>query len=211
MGSFFNYDGPLMRFLSRVGDFLILNILFLLCCIPIITAGTSMTALYSVTLKMAKGEDAYIAKGFFKAFKENFKQSTAAWLIMLILGIVLYIDYRISSVFSDMGGNIFRVFLTMIAIFYLNTLLYLFPYIARFKNTIKNAFKNALLISILNFPWTIAIIAIFIGAVILTFLNATTLSYGILLWLTFGFSLIAYVYSIIFRRIFAKYEIQEES
>lgn len=65
MGSFFNMDSPVMRFLSRLCDLMILNILCLICCIPIVTIGASITALYSVTLKMVKGEDSYIAKGFF--------------------------------------------------------------------------------------------------------------------------------------------------
>ena len=65
MSSFFNMDSPIMRFLSRLCDLMILNILCLICCIPIVTIGASITALYSVTLKMVKGEDSYIAKGFF--------------------------------------------------------------------------------------------------------------------------------------------------
>lgn len=65
MSSFFNMDSPVMRFLSRLCDLMILNILCLICCIPIVTIGASITALYSVTLKMVKGEDSYIAKGFF--------------------------------------------------------------------------------------------------------------------------------------------------
>ena len=66
MGSFFNMDSPVMRFLSRLCDLMILNILCLICCIPIVTIGASITALYSVTLKMVKGEDfLYCKKAFF--------------------------------------------------------------------------------------------------------------------------------------------------
>ena len=94
MSSFFNMDSPIMRFLSRVCDLIILNLLAIACCIPIVTAGASITALFSVTLKMVKGEESYIFKGFFKGFKENFKQSTIIWLILLVLGLFLFIDYR---------------------------------------------------------------------------------------------------------------------
>ena len=76
MNGFFNMDSPVMRFLSRVCDLMILNLLCLICCIPIITIGASITALYSVTLKMVKGEETYIVKGFFHALKQNFKIST---------------------------------------------------------------------------------------------------------------------------------------
>ena len=73
MSSFFNMDSPIMRFLSRICDLMILNILCIICCLPVVTAGASITALYTITLKMVRGEESYIFKGFLKAFKENFK------------------------------------------------------------------------------------------------------------------------------------------
>ena len=94
MSSFFNMDSPIMRFLSRVCDLIILNLLTIVCCIPVFTAGASITALFSVTLKMVKGEESYIVRGFFKGFKENFKQSTIIWLIIAVLGFFLFMDYR---------------------------------------------------------------------------------------------------------------------
>ena len=92
MSSLFNMDSPIMRFLSRVCDIMILNILCIVFCIPIITAGASVTAMYTVTLKMVRGEESYIFKGFLKAFKENFKQSTIIWLMMA--AIVLLPSFR---------------------------------------------------------------------------------------------------------------------
>ena len=86
MSSFFNMDSPIMRFLSRVCDLIILNLLTIVCCIPVFTAGASITALFSVTLKMVKGEESYIVRGFFKGFKENFKQSTIIWIIVAVIG-----------------------------------------------------------------------------------------------------------------------------
>ena len=76
MGRLFDTDNIVWRFLGRVADLVILNFLFLLCSIPIVTIGASWTALYSVTLKAVKNEESYIAKGFLEGFKENFKQST---------------------------------------------------------------------------------------------------------------------------------------
>ena len=105
MGSFFGLDSPLMRFLSRLADIFILNILFLICCVPVITIGASATALYTVTLKMARNEESYMVKGFWKAFKSNFKISTIVWLIMLVLGIILGLDYRITAAFTGVMGK----------------------------------------------------------------------------------------------------------
>ncbi|MBO5999901.1 MAG: YesL family protein, partial [Lachnospiraceae bacterium] len=71
MGNLFSMDSPLMKVLSRVADLLILNLLTVVCCIPVITAGAAFSAMYYVLLKMVRGEEGYIVKQYFKAFKEN--------------------------------------------------------------------------------------------------------------------------------------------
>lgn len=210
MSSFFNMDSPIMRFLSRVCDLMILNLLCILCCIPVITAGASVTALYSVTLKMVKGEESYIFKGFFKAFKENFKQSTIIWLIMVLAGILLFTDYRAASFLSESVGDIFRILIGALFLIFFMVFTYIFPYTARFENTLKNMFKNSLLISILNLPWTILLIVYPTALLFITFLTPVTIVYGSMIWIVIGFATVAYLNSIIFRKVFLKYEPQEE-
>ena len=83
-------DNVIVRALNKICDMCCLNVLWLVCCIPVFTIGASTTALYTVMLKMVKNEEGYIFRGFFKAFKENFKQSTIMWLILLVLGIVCF-------------------------------------------------------------------------------------------------------------------------
>ena len=95
MGRFFNLDSPLMTFLSKMADLMILNLLTLICCIPIITAGDAMTALYYMTVKMVKNEECYLVKGYFKSFKENFKQATIIWLIALLVGIIMIVVFAV--------------------------------------------------------------------------------------------------------------------
>lgn len=206
MSNFFNMDSPLMLFLSRICDLMILNIMCIVCCIPIVTAGASITALYTITLKMVKGEEAYIFNGFLKAFKENFKQSTIIWLIMALAGALIYTDYRASAFLPENVSNIFRILIGALVIFYLMILVYIFPYTARFENNLKNIFKNSLLISILNLPWTFVIIVFPAALVFITFLTTVTLAYGSMIWVLLGFSSVAYLNSIILRKVFAKYE-----
>ena len=141
MSGFFNIDSPIMRFLSKVCDLMILNALCIICCLPIVTAGASVTALYTITMKMVRGEESYIFKGFFKAFKENFKQSTIIWLIMAALGIFIFVDYRASAILPENVSNLFRVLIGALIIFYAMILSYVFPYTARFANNIKNIFN----------------------------------------------------------------------
>ena len=97
MDRFFNMDNKFFTVMGRVADLIMLNVVFLICCLPIVTIGASLTALHYVTLKMARNEESYIIKSFFKSFKQNFKQATIINLIMLAVGAVLYLDLNIVS------------------------------------------------------------------------------------------------------------------
>ena len=108
MSSFFNMDSPIMRFLSRICDLMILNILCIICCLPVVTAGASITALYTITLKMVRGEESYIFKGFLKAFKENFKQGMVVVLIdavLLVFGLNAILFYHSLYVSTGLSVN----------------------------------------------------------------------------------------------------------
>lgn len=212
MGRFFNMDSGLFRFLSRLADLMILNILFLLTCIPIVTIGASCTALYYVTMKMARDEDAYIARSYFKSFKENFKQATIIWVVALLLIVLLFFDFQILSVMTSSFVTVIRIALISVSLIMAMVLLYTFPVLAKFYNSIKNTVKNAFFMSIRHFPKTLLMLVISVGAVVLTFLSAFTLTWGILIWMMFGFALISYLHARFFVKIFDMYipENQEE-
>ena len=110
----FNLDSPVMVFLSKVANLMILNVLTIICCIPIFTAGAAITALYYVTIKMARGDDPYIIKGYFKSFKENFKQATIIWLIMLVVIAIIAVDWRVTLVM--MTGSSAKIMKTVLFI-----------------------------------------------------------------------------------------------
>ena len=143
----FNLDSPVMVFLTKVDNLMILNLLTIICCIPIITVGPAVTALYYVTIKMARGDEPYIVKSYFKSFKENFKQATILWIVILALIIVLILDWEVVVLMmSGTGAKIMKVVLGVVTIFFVMTALYIFPVLSRFENTIKQTVKNAFLI-----------------------------------------------------------------
>ena len=94
-----NPDGRIMSFLAKLGDMFILNIMYLVCCIPVVTIGAATTALYYNTLKMAENREAYVWKDFLKSFRQNFRQATIIWMIILVIGAVLVGDFLV------MGGD----------------------------------------------------------------------------------------------------------
>ncbi len=148
MSHLFSPDNVVIQFITKIVYSVYLNILWFICCIPIFTVGASTTALFYVTLKMSKNEEGNITKAFFRSFRNNFKQGTKIWLILLGIGILLGIDgyvfyhMKFENVFWTIATAVFLVALIAYAII----LMYIFPLLARFDNTIKAMFKNSLFI-----------------------------------------------------------------
>ena len=210
--SIFNMDGPVFRFLNKMADLCILNLIFLLCCLPIITIGASVTALYSVTLKMSRDQEGYIARSFFKAFKANFKQATSIWIPSLLLLFIMLADIRIYS--SSNAGKYHPLLIGAYLIFILIAFMlsFAFPVLAKFKNTTGNIIKNAFLMGVGSFQWTLCILVILIVPTVLTLMIPASLSFIYMLWLLFGFALITLCTSYIFDyKIFPKYIREEPS
>lgn len=163
----FNLDSPLMQALGKMADLMWLNVLTMICCIPIFTVGASLTALNYMALKIARDEECYITKGFFKSFKENFKQATVIWLLMLAVMLVLVGDFLIMRDSGLEFNSVLRVIITVVAVLVAFTGLYVFPVLAKFENTIKRTIKNAFLMSIMQFPKTILMAILYLLPVVL--------------------------------------------
>ena len=205
MKNFFNLDSPFMVFLSNLTDVVILNVLCLICCIPIVTIGPSITAMHYVTLKMAREEEGYVVKSFFKAFKENFKQAFIAWMVFLVISVIFILDYRILKASGIENSGIFIIVIGAIYLFVCLTMMYVFPLMSRFENTLKQTVKNALFMSILHIFKTILMAVIYVIPFVLLPLHFNL----ILAFLIIGVSGPAYINSYIWKSIFKKYEPQE--
>ena len=164
MGGFFNYDNPVWRFVGRIWDLFILNLLWVICSIPIVTFGASTTAMYYCTLKIAKDRDSGgMFTMFFHSFKDNIGQSTIIWIIMAFIGGILFFDIRFFSFYSPINNTVIRMIIFTVTCFlillWLFIFLYIFPIQAKFINSIKQTFKLALFMSIKHLVRTIIILA----------------------------------------------------
>ncbi len=205
MSSFFNMDNAFWRALNRIADLMILNIIFLLTCIPIVTIGAALTGLNYVTLKLRDGSEGYITRTYFKSFRENFRQATIIWLLFLIVGIILVLDYLILRNGTGTLVKVMQVGIYVFAFVYLMVFLYVFPVLSRFVNTIGQTLKNSLIMAIADFPRTLALIGISAAAWLVTFLNSTTIMWGILVWIMIGFALLSYLQMYFMKTILKKY------
>ena len=202
MGKFFSVDSPLYRFASRLTDILILNLLWILCSIPIFTIGAATTAVYYVNLKMVKNEEVYIARSFFKSFKENFKQSTIMWLIFLFATVVLATDYYYLFQISDKSNIVLKGITVLATILYLFAILYAFPLQARYENPIKRTIFNSIIISIRYFKRTLIIIGLLAVITFIGLYTTSTLIFAIL----FGVGILSYVVTAYVLKIFEEIE-----
>lgn len=207
----FNYDNMFIRLLNRLGDAMLLSILFVVCSVPIFTIGASVTALYYTAMKGIKGGDGYVAKYFFKSFKDNFKQSTIIWLICLVVFFVLGVDVWFWFQQRQAGGGMMIQVMQIISVIMLSLAvmiaMYVFPLQAKFDNSIKVQLRNAFLLSIKYFPTTI-LIALCSAIVVWCFYYAIMLS--IVGFFLVGFGLVGYIYAFFMLRCFKPYLPEEE-
>lgn len=177
---FFSVESPLYKFLSKLLDVIKLNFLWIIFSIPIVTIGASTVAAMSVALKMADDEEGYIGRGFVKAFKENWKQGTLLWVITVIAVYAVYLDFQF---FEVVEGNpvVFLIIGMVSAALAIAALLYSYPLIARYDNTLPRTIQNSINISRKYFGRTLFLIVILAVEFVLFQFNSTMLFFAILL------------------------------
>lgn len=193
MQKIFSLDSPVIQFLARVGDLIILNFLFLLCSIPIITGGAALTAMYAVLQSMVYDKDRGVVKPFFQAFRENFKSVTPIWLLFVVMIAALAGDFWF---FYTMNvDTIWFVVVGVLAVLVLGAKCYFFPLMARYENSTGSHLRNAFLLAISNLPRTLYMIFLELVPLWLLLLNVNYFTYALLFWPLLGFSGVAYIES----------------
>ncbi len=198
----FKLDSPLMNFLNKLADIMILGIVFMIACIPMITVGASFTAAYYMGFKMVKNEETYIVKGFFKAFKENFKQATALWIFVLVIMLVMAADYQIILYSGLAFASWIRIAMVSATLVAALGVVFLFPLQARFQNTVKHTIKNAFLMALSHLPSAFLLILIYAVPYLVLWLVPQLFPAVFLL----GFGGIFYFKSFLLLRVFRRYE-----
>lgn len=202
MGQFLNLNNPVWNFMSKVADLVILNVLVILCSLPVVTAGAAWTALYFVTIRMVRKEESYVIKDFVRSFKENFKQATIIWLIALAAIGVFVGDILIYRMIPEQIPKALMIAVVVLAYLVLGTVLYVFPLLSRFYNTVSGTIKNAFLVSIVNIPYTFLFVVLAVVPFAVMFFVIELAPFILL----FGFSAPAYIASIFWSKILRKFE-----
>ena len=207
----FNIESPFFQFMNTLATFIGLNVLFLILCLPIITIGPALKALYTVTMQEARKDHKAIFSTFFKAFKENFFSSAGTFLLYLGLALVFLFNAFFWGGQGSIIGTIFLIVFILALIVLALSFLYIFPLMARFENGLRQTVKNSIFIPLLHSKETLGIVAIQIAALTLcVFVPQMKICVFVpqmkIFMILLGFSFIALCNSYLFIRVFSCYE-----
>ena len=196
---FFDMDNPVMRTLSLAADLIVLNLLTALCSLPVITAGAALTALFDQCIRLVRDEDNSVAKGFFRAFRANFKTGTLLWLLFLAAGLLLWLD----NLAAAAAVPVMRVGIAALALLGLALLFYAFGLLARYENTVRGTLKNAVALAVACFPRTLGMLLFAVG---LWLVCVMFFRIGTPILLMFGLSLPVYFSALLLTGVFSRLE-----
>ena len=199
-------DSWLIRFLTRVCDLLFLNLALVLSCCTVVLSGAAVTALYSITLKMMRGQDCDPIKGFLRGLRENFLTSSPATVLLFAdVTLLTLLRSTLCATALLMPPAAF-VLLAIIAVFLTALLSYLFPLLARYENAFSRHLGNAVRLALANLPVTILITAVNFLPLLICFLIPAALGVVFAFWLLFGFAAGAWINSFYLNQIFESRE-----
>ena len=145
--------------MGKLWDALLISVLWIVTSLPILTIGASTTAVYYAALKLARNEETYVVKQFFKSFASNFRQATIVWLLEAVIGAALgfnvYYFYK-----DDAFSVIIFGFFVMVIFFFIGYHHYIYAIIAKFSNSLKNLIVMAAFFTFRNIGWTLLMMLI---------------------------------------------------
>lgn len=196
---FFDMDNPVMQALSTTADLLVLNMLALLCCLPVVTAGAAWTALHDVIHKIVLHEETYPYRMFIPSFRANLKKGIPLGLLFIGAACVIILNYYAASATLPP----FRFLSAALLLLLLAIGNYAFALTARFENTLAETLKNAVRLAIGYFPRTLWMV-VFETAVYVGCIHFFTI--GVPLLFLFGLSLPCYVCAVLYSPVFKQLE-----
>lgn len=202
---FFNFNSRLMRLLSGCADLIILNILTLLCSIPIVTSGAALSAMHYVLLRIHRDECSSIVRSFFHAFRQNLWQGIMLSLIGLLLFVILFLDYAFGS--RTMSALHLIVYLIpFFSVASVACMTWSIVFLSRYKNTILGILKMALAAGIAHPIYTLIMSVLTALPVILICISAQLLTIVLVL----GIALCGYLQTMVYDKILKKLEQPED-
>lgn len=207
MKNLFDTEGTFFQFLSRVCDLILLNVLFLVCCLPVVTIGASYAAMHKVTQDYILENDAGVWTPFFRAFGANFKQATAVWLVQLIVIVGLAADFLlITDYFAGTLATVLYTLLAMLAMLVACVSAYMIPLLVRYENTLRQHLSNAVMLAIIKLPKTVGMVVLNLLPLLIALLSLNVFLQTMVFWVVIGFAIVTFVQSSLLKSVFEELE-----
>lgn len=211
MGKLFRLDNPLLGKLSVLADLLIVNLLFILCSLPVVTIGAAFAGLQRVCMDKALDDEETVIGPFFKAFKDNFKQITIAFFSYLVINLaILWYFFYVPQLVSGIQLNIVYGAAAILMVIVNGVWAYLLPLIVRYDNKLNEHLKNAVMLSIAFLPKTLVLVAFALIPLGMALFSVEIFIKTFILWILIGFSLIRFISCIIIKPVIKSLERNEE-
>lgn len=204
----FSYDGILAQMIRYLWNLFVLNLCFIICCLPVFTAGASITALYSVFLN--ESLDSSRVTQFFRAFKSNFRKATLIWLVFLGLAVILGANAYLLLTYDFVGNALFKVLTIIVVVICLCIGAFIFPLQAHFENTVKQTWRNAFILGISLLPYSAVMSLVSFLPILLFFIDVDIMVLVLTIWLPLGGALSALINSWILKRVFIRLANEDE-
>lgn len=199
----FDWESPLGRLLGGLGDMIVLNLLWIMGCLPVVTIGASTAALYAVARELTEGRCSGVFPAYREAFRETLKKSTAAFVLLAVVGIVLAADVLL------LLGGAFPLWVTALTaipvVVFILCAGYVFPLQSRFDHTLRGTFFNSLIMGLIHLPVSLVTAALNLLPAVWLMMYPYSFFKALPVWLLVGFSLTAMVNTLLFDRVFRRY------
>lgn len=200
----FEYDSGFMKFATLLSRVTLLNLLWMVCCLPVITAGAATIAQYYATNRLIAG-DMHVFQNFKEGFRLHWKRATVVWVILAILSAVFFMDYRIVTT-TDIPGKTALIVISVLAFITLVMgMLWIYPVMINFTGTMKEILFNAFVFAFMYAPVTLIAAGFYAltGFLFVKFLIARGLVF------LFGQGMIVYAILNLYEKVFQKYRNKE--
>ena len=177
MNTLFNLDGPVMTFLSKFCDLLIVSILWIIFSCPIITIGPATSALYHTVHKVIFQNEGYLLTTFWNSFKSNAKQGIILTLLttFLILFAFVCFNFSKSMEFDSVLGLLYLVITAFVSFFTCILCTYGFPVLSRFYMKTIDIIKTSIALAVTRFGFTLLLIIIFLLCIVASYIAPVTM------------------------------------
>lgn len=192
MPGFLHPESDFMEKLHGFTDLMILNLLFILTSIPVVTLGASMSALYSVALDLAKKEEGPIIRSYFSAFFRHFKKGSLLVLPLFFLGLLLFSSTTVVFLWPVPFRRVLLMVQGGLILIYILLTALSFGFLAKEGLGVKETFVLAASAMGKRLPEALLVGLMHLLPVVATALLAPLSPQVLMIWAFVGFSLVAY-------------------